>query len=281
MILPEDVHNGQQPGMPWCHSPFFDQILTLKPLTPEQRGQAIHFNQHGYLIVQLDLEPELIDTVVAAMQVLPHKLDGWVAHPAIKQLATLPQLLRVVRMLYGREPIPFQTLNYMSSPEQGIHSDMLHFNSFPMHYMCAAWIALEDVDIDAGPLFYYPGSHRLPFYDFTDVGLPVTTEPDKFHENLGLYTEWLQQCAENHRLQKRLFTCRRGQALIWAANMMHGSVAITKPGGTRMSQVNHYFFHGCTYYTPAYSDLSAGRIFHREPIDIRTGFKHVKPVRKN
>ena len=32
--------------------------------------------------------------------------------------------------------------------------------------MAASWIALEDVDKDAGPLRYYPGSHKIPPYRF-------------------------------------------------------------------------------------------------------------------
>ena len=32
----------------------------------------------------------------------------------------------------------------------------------PEGFMCGVWVALEDMDMDNGPLVYYPGSHQLP-----------------------------------------------------------------------------------------------------------------------
>jgi ectoine hydroxylase-related dioxygenase (phytanoyl-CoA dioxygenase family) len=37
--------------------------------------------------------------------------------------------------------------------------------------MCGVWVALEDVDAGNGPLFYYPGSQRLPDPFFQRFGL--------------------------------------------------------------------------------------------------------------
>jgi hypothetical protein len=36
--------------------------------------------------------------------------------------------------------------------------------------------------------------------------------------------------------------------------------------------VSHYFFEGCAYFTPMYSDMPTGRLFVRDPmVDISTG----------
>ena len=32
----------------------------------------------------------------------------------------------------------------------------------PEGFMCGVWVALEDMDMENGPLVYYPGSHKLP-----------------------------------------------------------------------------------------------------------------------
>jgi hypothetical protein len=37
--------------------------------------------------------------------------------------------------------------------------------------MCRVWISLEDVDPDAGPQIYKPGSHWLPEVNMQDVGV--------------------------------------------------------------------------------------------------------------
>ena len=40
---------------------------------------------------------------------------------------------------------------------------------------------------------------------------------------------------------------------------------------TRWSQVTHYYFEDCAYYTPMWSDPFAGRIAFRDIVDISTG----------
>lgn len=59
----------------------------------------------------------------------------------------------------------------------GAHT--IHFNSIPSSYMCGAWVALEDINMDNGPVVYYPGSHKLPEITPKDVG--VKAEPDEYH----------------------------------------------------------------------------------------------------
>ena len=43
------------------------------------------------------------------------------------------------------------------------------------------------------------------------------------------------------------------------------------PARTRWSQVTHYYFEGCSYYTPAFSDPLAGNLYLRDITDISTG----------
>ena len=50
--------------------------------------------------------------------------------------------------LYGREPFPFQTLNFPYGSRQHYHSDAVHFNSLPKGFMCGVWVALEDIHED-------------------------------------------------------------------------------------------------------------------------------------
>ena len=49
----------------------------------------------------------------------------------------------------------------------------MHFNTEPPGLMCGVWVALEDIDMDCGPLVYYPGSHRLPPVTPEDVGIEI------------------------------------------------------------------------------------------------------------
>ena len=60
-------------------------------------------------------------------------------------------------------------------------------------------------------------------------------------------------------LRKELAYLKRGQALIWAANLLHGGEPVAKPERTRKSQVTHCYFDDCSYYTPFRSDFARGR----------------------
>ena len=90
------------------------------------------------------------------------RLEAWTVSQPIRRLACHPKVLELLRFLHRREPIPFQTLNFLVGTEQSAHSDAFHFSSLPAGFMCGVWIALEDVTEDNGPLVYYPGSHHLP-----------------------------------------------------------------------------------------------------------------------
>src|SRR5262249_3213297 len=64
---------------------------------------------------------------------------------------------------------------------------------------------------------------------------------------------------------------KKGHALIWAANLLHGGSPVADPDRTRHSQVTHYFFANCVWCTPGDSDLPIGRPHLREVIDLKTG----------
>jgi hypothetical protein len=178
-------------------------------------------------------------------------------------------VLSVLRTLYRREPIPMQTLNFGRGTEQRAHSDAMHFDSVPHGFMCGVWVALEDVDEDNGPLEYYPGSHRLPRLDHLSLG--ITGSQQRAYEHYGAYEEVVQTLVRELKLERRVLRIPRGQAIVWAANLLHGGSPIKDPARSRHSQVTHYYFEGCLYYQPQRSDPFLGRIQWLDKRDIRTG----------
>jgi ectoine hydroxylase-related dioxygenase (phytanoyl-CoA dioxygenase family) len=175
-------------------------------------------------------------------------MDAWPFSKNVRAIARAPKLLALLRGLYGREPKPFQTLNFAIGTGDDAHSDAMHFNSIPRGFMCAAWIALENIDMDNGPIFYYPGSHRLPEVTTADIG----ARP--YQDDYPIYTEHVKEVIAREGLEIEYATLRKGQALIWAANLLHGGADQRDESRTRLSQVTHYYFEGCRYYTPKQSD---------------------------
>lgn len=176
--------------------------------------------------------------------------------------------------MYGREPIPFQTLNFSTGSQQRTHSDSIHFNSVPERFLAGVWIALEDINDDNGPLHYYPTSHKLPVYNLNTIGLKGSTSSSLNDMLTNYYTQYENFIAElvaHQKLTKQVLHLKKGQAMIWSANLLHGGEPIRKSGATRYTQVNHYFFADCAYYRPMLTDMILERVSVQKVINIATG----------
>jgi hypothetical protein len=179
----------------------------------------------------------------------PHKKVG-----AFCRILKHPELLRYIRLLMDREPRPLQTIAAHKGSQQGLHSDSIHMTTYPLGYLTAAWIAFEDIDPDCGPLVYYPGSHRLPYVFSKEVGI---TEADFRNEGYGpyhaRYEPHIRRLVEN--LEPRYFHAKKGDVLIWHANLIHGGSARRNLELSRRSVVCHFFVRNAFVY----HDLAAAR----------------------
>ncbi len=159
---------------PWIESDDFGAELSARSssLTEQQRMVATELHNDGFSLLRGIVPGELCDRVRAEVEPLFEEEyalrerrvpDAWRGDAtSVLEVATLPDIQACLRSLYGRRPIPFQTLNFKWGSQQGYHSDAIHFTSAPDRYMCGVWVALEDVHSENGPLTYYPGSHRVP-----------------------------------------------------------------------------------------------------------------------
>ncbi|GAB2779478.1 hypothetical protein GCM10027275_23780 [Rhabdobacter roseus] len=260
-------------NLPWVDSPFFEQELEKSTLDEATRQQVRHYAEQGYLIIDTELPESTFDRIVELLQPhfeSPRLQDAWTITPLVREVAACPKVLDMLRILYRREPFPFQTLNFHVGSQQKTHSDAIHFYSVPERFMCGVWVALEDIDENNGPLHYYPGSHKLPFYDMAAIGIKGSDHVLEYNQYL-IYENFVQALMEATGQQKQVFKVKKGQALIWSANLFHGGEPILQPGRSRHSQVTHYFFNDCLYYTPLWSDLPIEKMYMRRPVNILTG----------
>ncbi len=262
-------------AIPFAESPLLESALPA--LAPVERSLVRTFAEQGYLVLDLDLPDfdrlarEVLDTLGSHYPPDDRRVDeAWYFCPAVRAIASAPKVLDTLRLLYGRQPFPFQTLNFDHGTQQAAHSDTIHFHCVPRYFMCGAWVALEDVDADNGPLFIHPGSHRLPDYTMTDLGL------DAVKSAYGEYEKRVAEILAAKGFPREELHLRKGQAVIWAANTYHGGSPIRDPQRTRHSQATHYYFDDCLYYFPMGSEPFAGKVTVREAIDIASG-RFVKP----
>lgn len=266
---------------PWIDTPFFSSALEASGLDPETRKLVAHFAEHGWVIIDPKISDATVEAVNRSLQDLfvPQQTpyysdetriqDAWYFNPHVREIAVAPRVLELLKIFYGREPIPFQTLNFRVGSQQRTHSDIIHFDSFPYGFMCGVWTALEDVDLRNGPLHYYHASHKLPRFDMHDIG--ITAGETVGYEKYPLYEDFVEELMKVQRAERVELKLQRGQSLVWAANLFHGGSPILDNGRTRRSQVTHYYFSGCLYYTPLFSDAGLGRLATRNVLDVRTG----------
>jgi hypothetical protein len=276
------------PGVPLVESPIFEAELDHMGLDEMERDVAIRLRRDGYAVIDFP-DPEIDDRIARIRGRLSPELgivddgspdsikmggkgriqDAWKDDEDVRAIAANAKVTDLLSRLYGRRAFPFQTLNFPVGTQQHPHTDAVHFSSVPERFMCGVWLAMEDIDPGAGPLCYVPGSHTWPIISNTMIGRRgwgqgLDSAQDPYHD------AWNAMVAAGNRPFEH-FLARKGQALIWAANLLHGGSPQTDPTRTRWSQVTHYFFDDCVYYTPAFSDEPLGRLALRQIVSAADG----------
>lgn len=264
--------------VPWTDSPFFQDLCDGSlGLSKEELQEAREYHELGYITMDLNLDDEFIERLKVAVNAAPKAqeegyhysdsprvFEAWRTSHEVIGLATNPKVLSKLRMLYQREPIPFQTINFIKGSNQPLHSDVIHFHSVPERFMCGVWVALEDMDCFNGTLSYVPGSHKLPVYDFQSLGLPKA-EYGKQFKSYAIYEEFIKDLVVARGLKVKNAYIKKGQAILWNGNLIHGGSKVLDPERTRWSQATHYFFKGCEhYYSPMFSSPSAGEYSEKD-----------------
>ena len=266
--------------VPWIERPGYRQTPQYLRLSPRMQSLCDAFHADGYVVLEDSGILDGVDLAALMRFVDAHfvpeegrMLDGWVRSTEILKIAVFPPILDLLRTLYGREPVPFQTLNFLHGTEQRTHSDSIHFSCLPSRYMCGVWVALEDILLKQGPLHYYPGSHRLPELDYADLEIAALEAGPAGWVNPGAgeryraYEEKIGAVAAAHGKRSEL-AVRKGGVLIWSSNLLHGGSLIGEKGSSRRSQVTHFFFDDCVYITPMFSNLKERRYAVRTPYNM-------------
>lgn len=273
--------------MPLIESPLFPALKAEWGLSTEEERIADDLHSKGYAVFDfpdsdLDLRIDRIrqnlgpaygvdfsssqnDKTVGERRIQ----DAWKFDPDVQAIAANQTVIDLLSKLYGRKAFPFQTLNFPVGTQQDAHTDFVHFSSLPERFMCGVWLAMEDIGPDAGPLFYYPGSHRWPAMNNALIGRrgygnDLRSAQDPYGP------AWRALC-DVYGAQPETLLARKGQALIWCANLLHGGSHQNDPTLTRWSQVTHYYFDDCIYYTPAFSDENLGNLHLRDLVAIHDG----------
>jgi ectoine hydroxylase-related dioxygenase (phytanoyl-CoA dioxygenase family) len=113
-------------------------------------------------------------------------------------------------------------LNFPVGTQQNLHSDSVHFSAIPERFMCGVWVALEDADEGNGALRYVPSSHKWPVYANEHIGHFTN---DYRRTGQEVYEPLWAELMRVHGVEEQPFRAKKGDALIWSANLLHGGGA--------------------------------------------------------
>ncbi len=234
------------------------------------RGDVADFERDGFVILRNAVDPATIDRYLREYEIATATADKLLiytpghSHPAepfdralslrpgTKMLDTAmlletgprlcfaPRVSRFLETLFEDAALAFQSLHFEVGSVQGIHQDTAYVvvADEPMR-LCASWIALEDVQPGTGELTYYVGGHRLPEYVYSGQFKHFNPSRDGNGQHDTHYNR-LHAEAARRGLRQSNFLAKKGDALIWHADLPHGGSPIGAPNRTRRSLVTHY-----------------------------------------
>ena len=155
-----------------------------------------------------------------------------------KNLITHPNLIPFLQASLTPKITVFQSLIFKYSSQQDVHQDFPWVTTEIPSHLVAAWIPMEDVHKDSGPLFYYPKSHRIPKFDFGQTGIVFQHLNSLFSPSK--FARYLTKTCTELGLKKEVLLIKKGDMLFWHGALAHGGMPINDPTKTRKSFVVHY-----------------------------------------
>lgn len=229
-----------------------EALPAFKTLHTATQRSLQHFNETGYAILHGALPHGLVGEINAEIARL--QTDGTIGFQGggSKLMFAIHHSERLREIVHNFEFLPFldvlidgrarlfQSINFLRGSQQRTHSDSIHMTTHPLGGLLGVWIALEDISLGNGPLHYYPGSHQLPYVlrpDFDHGGNAFLNGPTANQA----YENKIGEVVGENDFPKQVFLAKRGDVLIWHANLLHGGEPHTDADQTRKSMVLHYF----------------------------------------
>lgn len=164
--------------------------------------------------------------------------------PVALRLTLDSALHRYASLILGETAIATQSLYFEFGSQQMLHRDSTVVPTPEFGRLVAAWIALEDITPESGPLAYVPGSQKFPFCGIAaDAGGETDYVYDPSRHTAAdveravlFYDDELKKSG----LPTHHFLAKRGEVLIWHSALMHGGAQPSSPERTRKSLVVHY-----------------------------------------
>ena len=166
----------------------------------------------------------------------PYKLNHLYLHDAATLLLIMRSPIQAIaRQLLDGTPLLFNGLNMEWGTEQRFHFDTFYMPPRVKDKMVVAWVALEDIQPGSGALRYYPRSHLIPPYIFSNGGMSAigSEMPD--------FDRYIERELEERGLEWTQFHPKAGDVFFWHSQLYHGGSPIEDRSLHRRSMVTHFW----------------------------------------
>lgn len=248
---------------------LIEQRLELGKISQEEAEICKFFAENGYYVAKKLVSEKEVEAAFAAydhaiennkIELNPARriLNPHLDVPKINALLRHKNILKLCRLLLGESLVKFQSIGSHWGSEQREHSDAMHMSTYPLGFLIAAWVACEDVHQSSGPVVYYPGSHRLPYYLCKEVGFSPLEYFSKGRCEVydKIYEPFIQNILKENNLKPKYLMAEKGDTLIWHHNLIHGGSKIEHPDLTRKAFVFHYYAKNAFKYHEVFGGVA-------------------------
>ena len=255
----------------WTDRPDAAEILANKmtagELSPQLAERLKQLIEYGFVVIPGAIDHQLADQLLDEIARVTRQPDKFIARRARAAYAHPSEdvardktfriidfhvnshqagkaifcdaIAEVLSAVFQSPANAFQCLTFNYGSQQSLHQDGAYVVvAEPLQFL-ASWIALEDVVEGSGELVYYPRSHRLDDFLFGDNDSKAWEPGVHGKEIHRVFLDSLIERSEAAGLARQAFLPKKGDALIWASDLVHGGAKI-EHDKTRKSIVTHY-----------------------------------------
>jgi ectoine hydroxylase-related dioxygenase (phytanoyl-CoA dioxygenase family) len=207
-------------------------LIDRRMANPSSFGKATVDVLHGALVGQ---RLRAVEAPAEAFRG-PIKInDLFIDEPEVRDLALNRKLTQILSELLDGAPIICNSLNFLWGSQQPDHFDTWYMPPPVQNKLAVTSICLEDVSPHAGPLAYYPGTHRIPPYRFSHGGIHA------IESEMPAGRAYIAEQMAAMKSERKEFIGRQGDVFLWHGQLLHGGSRITEMRQTRKTLVTHYW----------------------------------------
>lgn len=245
----------------WIDQPGSAELLPQKVKDARIREQISSLMDNGLVVLRENIGADLCDQAVRdykrfCAENAEYVLDNLDEHgrekrlvdfhhwsEAALQIAMNETALSLLDLVFEQKACPYTSLTFKFGTQQPAHKDTPHFATWPLGHFAGVWTALEDIDVEAGPLFYHPGSHKVELNrkEFIKPRAWMNFWMSTRKRNLDALDAYNHKTLELSRDfgSPVPLPLRKGDTVIWHPELIHGGMPATNPSLSRWSIVVH------------------------------------------